>query len=183
MHRLLPSLLVVLTLSGWSSLETRSASDSPTCLIPVSGPEYYEIDLVGTRKVRGARMAKGIGEVTYASSPFGVAISATGTYVVSLNLSMENVTLDDGSSLVAWVTTPQLDQIEPLGRFSEELRVDGQTDWNKFLLVVTLEPASGDLGDIWSGPIVARGMSRSGLMHTMAGHGPFETEPCAVYGY
>jgi len=96
---------------------------------------------------------------------------------------MENVTLDDGSSLVAWVTTPQLDQIKPLGRFSEELRVDGQTDWNKFLLVVTLEPASGDLGDIWSGPIVARGMSRSGLMHTMAGHGPFETEPCAVYGY
>ncbi len=183
MHRLLPSLLVVLTLSGGSSLETRSASDSPTCLIPVSGPEYYEIDLVGTRKVRGARMAKGVGEVTYASSPFGVAISATGTYVVSLNLSMENVTLDDGSSLVAWVTTPQLDQIKPLGRFSEELRVDGQTDWNKFLLVVTLEPASGDLGDIWSGPIVARGMSRSGLMHTMAGHGPFETEPCAVYGY
>ena len=183
MQRLLPLLLVGLTLTGWSSLETRSVSDTPTCLIPVSGPEYYEIDLVGTRKVRGARMAKGLGEVTYAASPFGVAISATGTYVVSLNLSMENVTLDEGSSLAAWVTTPQLDQIKPLGRFSEELRVNGQTDWNKFLLVVTLEPASGDLGDIWTGPIVARGMSRSGLMHTMAGHGPFETEPCAVYGY
>jgi hypothetical protein len=28
-----------------------------------------------------------------------------------------------------------------------------------------------------------RGMSRSGRMHTLAGHGPFEAEPCAKYGF
>jgi hypothetical protein len=28
-----------------------------------------------------------------------------------------------------------------------------------------------------------RGMSRSGMMHTMAGHGPFQQENCARYGY
>ena len=36
---------------------------------------------------------------------------------------------------------------------------------------------------MWTGPIVIRGMSRSGMMHTMAGHGPFEEENCAAYGY
>ena len=43
--------------------------------------------------------------------------------------------------------------------------------------------AGEEPGAMWTGPVVSRGMSRSGLMHTMAGHGPFETEPCAVYGY
>jgi len=36
---------------------------------------------------------------------------------------------------------------------------------------------------MWTGPVVMRGMSRSGLMHTMAGHGAFEQENCAAYGY
>ncbi|MDE2875730.1 MAG: hypothetical protein OXU69_07275 [Gemmatimonadota bacterium] len=31
--------------------------------------------------------------------------------------------------------------------------------------------------------VVIRGMSRSGMTHTMAGHGPFEEENCAAYGY
>ena len=35
----------------------------------------------------------------------------------------------------------------------------------------------------WSGPIVFRGMSRSGMMHTMVGHGALQKENCAAYGY
>jgi hypothetical protein len=50
-------------------------------------------------------------------------------------------------------------------------------------VIITLEPSADDLGERWQGPVVLRGMSRSGMMHTMAGHGPFETEPCAVYGF
>ena len=55
--------------------------------------------------------------------------------------------------------------------------------WNKFLVFVTLEPAEATGEARWQGPVVMRGLSRSGLMHTMAGHGPYEQEPCAVYGY
>jgi hypothetical protein len=146
-------------------------------------PDYYEIDLVTTRKVPGARLAKGTGAVTYAPSPFGISVSEEGSYLVNIDVSMSNIRLDDDKALVAWVTTPQLDQIRSLGTLDENFRVNGQTDFNKFLLVITLEPAGDEPGAIWTGPVVSRGMSRSGLMHTMAGHGPFETEPCAVYGY
>ena len=152
------------------------------CLVSGS-PDYYEIDLVTTRKVSGARLAKGKGEVTYASSPFGISVSEEGSYLVNIDVSMSNIRLDEDKALVAWVTTPQLDEIISLGALDEDLKVSGQTDFNKFLLVITLEPAGQEPGAMWTGPVVSRGMSRSGLMHTMAGHGPFETEPCAVYGY
>lgn len=128
-------------------------------------------------------MANGTTKVTHAPSPFGVALSAEGTYVVNLVLEMKNADLSPDRQLVAWVTTPQLDQVQLLGAFDQNMQISGSTDWNKFLLVVTAEPAGSKLGASWTGPVVARGMSRSGLMHTMAGHGPFETEPCAVYGF
>jgi len=146
-------------------------------------PVYYAIDLVPTRKVPGARMAEGQGDVTFATSPFGVSISENGQYVYNLSVAMKNVTLKEGKALDVWVTTPNLDQVKHLGRLDEAFRTVGSVDWNKFLVVVTLESATADPGSTWTGPIVARGMSRSGLMHTMAGHGPFQSEPCAVYGY
>jgi len=147
------------------------------------GTDYYEIELVTTRKVTGARLAKGVGEVTYAASPFGVSVSERGSYLVNIDVKMSNIRLADDKQLVAWVTTPSLDEIVSLGVLDEDFTVTGQTDFNKFLLVITLEPADQAPGAMWTGPVVSRGMSRSGLMHTMAGHGPFETEPCAVYGY
>ena len=61
-------------------------------------------------------------------------------------------------------------------------RIQGEAGWNKFLVVVSLEEEP-EAVERWSGPIVLRGMSRSGMMHTMAGHGPFASEPCATYGY
>jgi hypothetical protein len=188
---MIKTLLVLLTVAVSASAPGPDASvTSSEMATPVSSvsecllaPDYYQIKLVGTQKVRGARTARGLGAVSFAQSPFGVAISASGTYVVNLDLAMENVTLAPGKSLVAWVSTPQVDQIKLLGRFDEAFTVSGSTAWNKFLVVITLESADEPLGEMWSGPIVARGMSRSGLMHTMAGHGPFEAEPCAVYGY
>ncbi len=177
------AVLILISSAGWTTDHSPDSGSDPVCEVIPIGPDYYQIDLVTTRKVSGARLAKGFGDVTYAHSPFGVAISPTGTYVYDISVQMSNVTLAEGKSLAAWVTTPQLDSIKSLGRLDEDMRVRGQTDWNKFLLVITLEPDSGPLPETWSGPIVSRGMSRSGLMHTMAGHGPFETEPCAVFGY
>ena len=59
----------------------------------------------------------------------------------------------------------------------------GSARWNKFLVVITLEPDDGGESGMWSGPVVFRGMSRSGMMHTMVGHGALQQENCAAYGY
>jgi hypothetical protein len=85
--------------------------------------------------------------------------------------------------LVAWVTTPEIDRIERMGSLDADLRVSGYVPWNRFIVVVTLEAEDDASMDRWSGPIVFRGMSRSGMMHTMVGHGALEQENCAVYGY
>ena len=66
---------------------------------------------------------------------------------------------------------------------TDERETTARVDWNQFLVVVSLEPSADQIGARWSGPIVMRGLSRSGFMHTMAGHGPFEEENCAAYGY
>ena len=85
--------------------------------------------------------------------------------------------------LVAWVTTRELDQIERLGPLDEKLRASGKVGWNKFLVVITLEADNNPEQSMWAGPIVFRGVSRSGMMHTMVGHGALQQENCAAYGY
>ena len=85
--------------------------------------------------------------------------------------------------LVAWVTTPDIDQIERIGALDENLRATGSVSWNKFIVVVSLEAANDVDQGRWAGPIAFRGMSRSGMMHTMVGHGALQEENCAAYGY
>lgn len=150
---------------------------------PVDPSAYYAIDLVTTKKIPGTARARGMGHLTFARSPYGVALAADGSYRYDVSLHLEEMDHPARGTLVAWLTTPQVDRIERLGAFDENLQVDGQVAWNKFLVVVTLEPTDDPSATTWSGPIVLRGMSRSGAMHTMAGHGPFQQELCAKYGY
>ena len=145
-------------------------------------PVYYAIDLVTTRRVPGSRRANGVADVTFRPSPFGIALSPTGEYVYNLSIAIDELVPARNGSYVVWVTTPNLDQVVRLGTLDGTHRIQGQVEWNKFLVVVSLEE-NPDAVQRWSGPIVLRGMSRSGMMHTMAGHGPFASEPCAVYGY
>ncbi len=49
--------------------------------------------------------------------------------------------------------------------------------------MITLEAVDDPAAETWSGPVALRGMSRSGMMHTMVGHGAFQQENCAAYGY
>ena len=48
--------------------------------------------------------------------------------------------------------------------------------FNKFLVFVTQEDDAAV--ERWQGRILLRGISPSGRMHSMAGHGPFATEAC-----
>jgi hypothetical protein len=149
----------------------------------VASPEYYKFELVTTRNIPGTGRSSGVGEVTFSSSPFVVSIGGDGSYQYDLAIEAINLRAPPEGVFVAWAMTPELDQIARLGALDEDMAVSGQVKWNKFLVAITLEPEDNPEAAQWSGPIVMRGVSRSGLMHTMAGHGPFQPELCAVYGF
>ncbi|NIP61019.1 MAG: hypothetical protein GWM92_21375 [Gemmatimonadetes bacterium] len=179
--------LIVPAHGGVDGSFTRARSSvgpaSAPCAADPTPPAYYAFPLVGTGNVPGTGRASGTGEVVFPSTPFGVAVGPDGSYRLEVWLSFENLPEPRSGRWVAWLTTPTLDRVERIGALEDGAReIRGRVGWNKFLVVVTLEP-EGHERDGWSGPIVLRGMSRSGAMHTMAGHGPFQQENCARYGY
>ena len=148
-----------------------------------SGPEYYRFPMVSTRRVPGTGNAAGVGEVAFARSPYGVALGTDGSYHYDFTVRFDRLNPARGGVYVVWTTTPELDRVALAGELTSPAGFEGRVAWNKFLVVVTLEPAFDPDATMWTGPIVIRGMSRSGMMHTMAGHGPFEEKNCAAYGY
>ncbi|MDE0359388.1 MAG: hypothetical protein OXN92_16825 [Gammaproteobacteria bacterium] len=155
----------------------------PVSAAPVDAPAYYAFPVVSTRRLPGTGLAAGLGEVTFPDSPFGVTLAEDGSYVLDVWLSVERLMAPREGVYVGWLTTPNLDKVERIGALADGGPLRGRAQWNKFLLVVTLEPADDPGAAMWTGPVVMRGMSRSGQMHTMAGHGAFEEENCAAYGY
>lgn len=152
------------------------------CAIPAAaGAPYYTIDLVPTGRVPGTRQTHGEAAVSFAASPFGLSVTAGGQYVYNIDVDLRDLAGREGE-FVVWVARADLGEIHRAGPLDESMTLATTVEWNKFLVVVTMEP-EGTHGDTWTGPIVFRGMSRSGRMHTMAGHGPFQAEPCAKYGY
>ncbi len=144
--------------------------------------DYYAIDLIPTRRVPAARQAEGSVRLTFVPSPFGVAVDPNGSYRYNLDVQVNRLGPVPGHEYTVWLSTPNLKEVVRLGPLSREGHIAGSVSWNKFLVIITLEP-EGSAPVRWTGPVVMRGLSRSGLMHTMAGHGPFEQEPCTVYGY
>ena len=147
------------------------------------GPDYYQFPMVSTRRVPGTGNATGVGEIVFANSPFGISLAEDGSYLYDFTVRFERLRPARSGTYVVWTTTPELDKIVRAGEMTDPASFSGKVAWNKFLVVVTLEPAFDPGATAWTGPIVTRGMSRSGMMHTMAGHGPFEQENCAAYGY
>lgn len=155
-----------------------------TAACTVAGPEYYAIPLVTTRNVPGTGLGRGTAEVmTPPSSPYPVALASDGSYHYRVEVGLERIKVPDHGRLVAWVATRELDDVRRLGALDHELRAAGSVAWNKFIVVITLEPDDDPARSMWTGPIVFRGMSRSGKMHTMVGHGALQQENCAAYGY
>lgn len=173
-----PSPVVALATS-----EPPRAPAAPICPTP-AGPEYYAFPLAATGNIPGTGFARGRAEIAVpARSPFPVALTADGSYVYDVQVAIDNMRAPRSGTLVAWVTTPDLDRVERLGSLGDTLRASGRVSWNKFIVVVTLESADDPEAASWSGPIVFRGMSRSGAMHTMVGHGALQQENCTSYGY
>ena len=147
------------------------------------GPEYYQFPLASTKSIPGTGIAQGRAVIAFPSSPFPVALASDGSYLYDVHVRIDRMRAPANGRLVAWVTTPELDRIEHMGALDEHLATTGSVSWNKFIVVVTLESDDAAGRDMWSGPIVFRGMSRSGAMHTMVGHGALQQENCTSYGY
>lgn len=147
------------------------------------GNEYYTLELVTTKKVPGTGQAYGKSVMKFAHSPFGISITKDGSYQHKLEIQLERVNKPKNGVLVAWVTTPTLSKFKKIGALDDNFHVTGTVEWNKYIVVITLEESADGSSNMWEGPIAMRGLSKSGRMHTMAGHGPFDQEPCAKYGY
>ena len=132
------------------------------------------IRLVPTARANGAA---GTVELRFAASPFGVAVSPDGRLVYRAEVRTSGVPAN--GARVVWATSPDLAQVRKLGTLDDDGALTADVDLNKFLLFVTAEASAGV--ERWSGPILLRGISPSGRMHTMAGHGPFSSEPCGSF--
>ncbi|MEM7414488.1 MAG: hypothetical protein AAF389_03265 [Gemmatimonadota bacterium] len=153
-------------------------------LVCATGPEYYAFELFTTKNIPGTGLAKGHASVSVSgASPFSVALTEDGSYRYDVSVQLERMRTPRGGTLVAWVTTPNLDQVARLGALDENLSAAGSVEWNKFIVFLTLEPSDDPAQTTWTGPVAFRGMSRSGMMHTMVGHGALQQENCAAYGY
>ena len=152
-------------------------------IAPLEAPEYYRFQLVTTGRLPGTGLATGSAQVLFSESPFGIAIAEDGSYLYDVGLELAGLHLPPEGVLTVWFARSDLGQVERSGVIEPGVAFWGRVGWNKFLVVITLEATEDPNATMWSGPVVLRGMSRSGAMHTMAGHGPFEQENCATFGY
>jgi len=176
MTSLLPIVLAAVAAAGSNtSLECRAAGFA-------AAPAFYAIDLISTKNVPGSGLAGGVAEIVFSPSPFGVSLTENGDYLQDIAVKVHNLRAPRQGKYVVWVTTPSLDRSARIGVLGEDV-LRGQVRWNKFLVVISLEEDEATRAERWAGPIALRGMSRSGAMHTSAGHGPFVVENCVGYGF
>ena len=146
-------------------------------------PDFYEIPLVPTGNVPGTGGYEGVAEVTFKDTPFDVAVSEDGAFHRQIRVDLSGLEQPDGDGYVVWVSPPELEPVKKLGVLGSDGRLTGEVSFPKYLVIVTLEENPEEIQGRWQGPVVHRGMSRSGFMHGMVGHGPFRQEPCANYGF
>ena len=179
---MLPTILAIFAIASPTSVTVWDGG--PGLCTPDEGPAYYALELLTTRNIPGTGVARATAEVSLPSaSPFSVALTTDGSYAYDVSVSLERMRAPRQGRLVAWVTTRELDHVERIGALDDSLRASSSVSWNKFIVLVTLESSDDPNQEMWAGPVVFRGMSRSGMMHTMVGHGALAQENCAAYGY
>ena len=139
-----------------------------------AGP--FDIPLFNTAK---APSAQGKARLVFASSPFGVAVTADGraSYDVQVDASglPEPSTLGGYAVYVAWAATTDLTRWTRLGVVRNGHSVVGHAELNKFLLVITAEPS--ETTSVHGGPTVLHGTSPSGWLQSFLSHPLFRGIP------
>jgi hypothetical protein len=139
-----------------------------------TGP--FDIPLFSTAK---APDAKGSARLVFATSPFGVAVTADGHARYNVQIEATGLpnpaTLGSFTTYVAWATSTDLAYWIRLGVVKNGQSLVGPVELNKFLLVVTAE--SGDTPTTHSGPTVLHGTSPSGWLQNFLTHPLFRGVP------
>lgn len=139
-------------------------------LLVGAGP--YDIALFATPQAPSAR---GSARLVYATSPFGVAVTADGRAQYDIQVTAaelpEPSSLGGYSTYVAWAATPDLATWVRLGTIRNGTSTVGHVDLNKFLLVVTAEADSAPAQR--TGPTVLHGTSPSGWLQSFLNHPMF----------
>lgn len=179
----LTGLALALAVGAAPSLSAATSRGAGSAFDPVSDPADLvvgacaaapeEVRLQPTQNAPGGR---GRMVLTPAGSAYGIAVDPEGRHRFEVRLEVERLRRREGATYVVWAATPELDRVARLGVLGPENRVEGEVAWNKFLVFVSEESAPD--GERWAGPILLTGLSPSGRMHTMAGHGPFEGVAC-----
>ena len=134
------------------------------------------VRLSGTQSAPGSR---GSMTLTQPGSPFEITVDEGGFQTFDIEIQVDQMRKRRGAVYVVWAAKPELDEWVQLGTLSDENRLEARVAWNQFLIFVS-EEASTDV-ERWQGPIMLTGLSPSGRLHTMAGHGPFEAMNCQLY--
>ncbi|MCG8469681.1 MAG: hypothetical protein MJB57_16000 [Gemmatimonadetes bacterium] len=157
----------------WAWLDDRVAE------LPCAGGGARAPEVVPMSPTQNAPGGRGSMTLTQPASPFGIHVAVDGQQTYRVAIRVDRLPRRRGSVYVGWVATPQLDEFVRLGTIGETSRVEGSVAWNQFLAFVS-EETDPEI-ERWSGPIVLTGLSPSGRLHTMAGHGPFEGVSCQDY--
>ena len=143
---------------------------------PVRTTGPFDIPLFNTPKTP---TAEGVARLVYASSPFGVAVTADGraSYDVQVTASglPEPISLGDFHAFVAWEVSTDLAQWHRLGAIRNGNTTVGRAEMNKFLFVITAESDSSTTEHV--GPTVLHGTSPSGWLQTFLSHPLFRGIP------
>ena len=134
------------------------------------------VRLSGTQSAPGSR---GSMTLTQPGSPFEITVDEGGFQTFDVEIQVDQIRKRRGAVYVVWAAKPELDEWLQLGTLSDENRLEARVAWNQFLIFVS-EEVSADV-ERWQGPIMLTGLSPSGRLHTMAGHGPFEAMNCQLY--
>lgn len=136
----------------------------------------YDIALHPTA---AAPAASGHARLVYATSPFGIAVTADGRALYDLQVTAAGLRDADSSgariAYVAWATSTDLAKWVRLGAVSNGTTTVGHVDMNKFLLVITAERDSTTLTH--GGPTVLHGTSPSGWLQSFLSHPLFRGIP------
>jgi hypothetical protein len=136
----------------------------------------FDIALFNTPKTP---TAKGHARLVFASSPFGVAVTADGraSYDVQIQTSglPDPATLGAYTTYVAWAVTTDLAEWHRLGPVANGESTVGHAELNKFLLVITAEPSATPATH--AGPTVLHGTSPSGWLQSFLSHPLFRGIP------
>src|SRR5439155_11215324 len=122
--------------------------------------DLYCIELIAAPRIVGA---SGRVELLMRPGPFTVDVTASGVLRFSPVITLEGLpapaSLGPYSTYVAWVATPVMDPVLPLGEVRNGRAQLPEIDLDKFVILITAEPSATVTSP--SGPFVLRGASPS----------------------